>query len=567
VTVDASDGHSDGHSDAHGDTGSDTGRRWENVLRAALAAQLSRLPLFAANSPPALDLWAAALLSTWTRQGRLLLLLEVGETGTGAWWRGPAQWLAGEGRASRVLLALADATAPYHLARWFVPYAIHRAPDSAGASLSPPTVRADLTSRDPDARLSALVQAVVGFAAPPTITYSHPHEPAPAAAQPQLVRSLRDMWHEVRAAAAIGLGLIGNTGALPALTMAMGDPQSGVRRAAVLAIGQIAAAPGAEASDDRGRATLAAALGAYYADVRATAAAVLGMLNAEDAPMLPSRASLVPSSHLPGLLADLLADPSDEVQRAAVAALQRVGAPALPELAVALASERVAVRAGAALALGCPGRAAALPLLLRARHDPAVDVRTAVAHALGCLAIAHAQPALGELAADAHAEVRAAAAGALSALGAAGAPPLAALLRDTDAAVRAAAVTGLVTLGGAAAPALLAVLAAPDPAVRWLAIHTLGAIGGGADPAAVHAALAAALDDPYSAVRWLAADTLGQLGLRGPALQRAREDRNPIVRAAAHAALTTPPSAAPAGGRQTGAGTRRTPLLPASPPG
>ena len=119
-----------------------------------------------------------------------------------------------------------------------------------------------MASPDPDARLAAVAAAAIR---------------GRRRAEAALLPALRDFWHEVRGCAAIGLGLVGGTGAIPALAMAMGDPAAAVRVAATAAIGQIAGQIGGKI-DGLALDVLLAGLAAFYADVRAAAAQALGAL-------------------------------------------------------------------------------------------------------------------------------------------------------------------------------------------------------------------------------------------------------------------------------------------------
>jgi HEAT repeat protein len=376
-----------------------------------------------------------------------------------------------------VVLVTGEEDIAFPLARWFTHYRLAPAATEKSSPLRKARIAAreawpSLESTDPDVRLTAVEAAVQG---------------SEARRVSVLIAALRDFWHEVRAVAAIGLGLIGEPETVPALAMAMGDPHPGVRTAAVNAIGQIGGV--------RARAVLAGGLGAYYPEVRLAAALALG---------LAGSATLRPIA-------------------AAATAGAYVGCIPPGGMSVRTAVLGVAAQMGAA----SPHSAGhILPLLLGAARDECVWVRAAAAEALGFL-------------------------GAFG--GTECAQAAARLLGDSEAQVRRAALVGLMRMGSAAAPALLAALGDRDPAVRWLTVHLLGrlaseelaagemagceAAGESAPNEKVVAALAAALKDPYAAVRWLAAETLVEIRSASPtaaeALLLARQDRNPLVRAAA----------------------------------
>ncbi len=468
---------------------------------------------------------AASAVDGWRRQGRLLLLLPVPGGGAGeqaGWWQPLERWMARRGHGCRVVLVAEPGALPYSLARWFAPFVLQPAGERVRAARSTAsaadTPAPDMASPDPDARLAAVEAAVyVGSAAAAT-----------------LLPALRDFWHEVRGSAAIGLGLVGGTEAIPALAMAMGDPAAAVRVAATAAIGQIAGQIGGQ-SNGLALDVLLAGLAAFYADVRAAAAQALGALGATP----PMAATVV------ARLAGRLDDPSECVRQSAAAALGTMGEPATDLLVSTLAAPREGVRVLAAQALGCGGDVRAVAPLAGALRDPSPAVRTAAARALGLLRAGTAAAILAAAVEDPEPPVRAAVAEALGEVGGVACAGAAVrLLGDADAGVRTAASVALMRLGPEATPLLLAALGEPDPAQRWLAVHILGvrALGEGDGEAgsAVVPALAAALRDPYSAVRWLAAETLGQVGsLEGvrAALAHALDDRNPLVREAVRGAL------------------------------
>ena len=372
------------------------------------------------------SLAAGRLVNAWRRQRRLVLLIKVppAAQGQGAGWqRALERWVVRQGPGCAVVLFGTMPKLAYSLARWFCPAACVQAQAPSRMDVQPVP---DAASADPEARLAALEGAV--YSAGPLCVEL-------------LVQGLRDFWHEVRVAAAIGLGLVGGIETTPALAMAMGDPVAGVRVAAAAALGQIAAYTAPE-SGRRMRApvdVLARGLCAYYADVRAAAALALGAVGA-----LTGKGST--AAHIAELLVVLLDDGCAPVRRSAAAALGMLGNRALDPLLAALRAEQVTVRSLAAQALGSSGEVAR-GALAGALLDGAGEVRTAAALALGAVA-AHtgagaAAQALVAAAADGEAEVRRAVAEALGDGGAAGAETAVYLLADSDPSVRSAAANAL----------------------------------------------------------------------------------------------------------------------------
>ena len=485
---------------------------------------------------------ANRLVDAWRRQRRLMLLIKVPAAGHGhgtGWQRAAERWLEGRGSACPVILIGNTPALPYSLARWFCPFSIEPAHVSGPVEALPAPAAA---SADPDARLRALEVAV----------YSAGQSGDPSCAE-LLVRGLRDFCHEVRGAAAAGLGLVGGAETAPALAMAMGDPLAGVRVAATAALGQIAAQADLESGGWARTpiATLAKGLDAYYADVRAAAALALG-----GAAQLIDRGVAAPTTV--ARLIPLLHDRSPTVRESAAAALGMVCDSALAPLLAALHAEQVAVRILAIRALGSSDETAARVALAGALRDSAAQVRAAAALALGTAALVSNGAALAEddeatkellaAAIDDEAEVRLAVAEALGDIGGiASAEAAVRLLGDNDPRVRSTDANALVRLGKQATQSLLGALGSPDPAVRWLAIHVLGVRSKEEGGDNVAEGLAAAMADPYSAVRWLAAETLGSLknaaevgeqqDVVRAVLAGALHDRNPLVRGAARAAL------------------------------
>jgi HEAT repeat protein len=178
-----------------------------------------------------------------------------------------------------------------------------------------------------------------------------------AAVKP-LIPVLGDTDRNLRRAAADALGNIGDTQAVPPLLIALEDEHWSVRCAAATALGRIRSAKatpgllGRLADDD--------------ATVRRTAIAALGEVG--DA---RGAARLVASLQDPGL------------QAAALEALRRIGAPALPEMERAFSGLGADVRLLLVNLVGKIEDRASRKLLLAALVDDSAPVRAEAAHALG----------------------------------------------------------------------------------------------------------------------------------------------------------------------------------------
>jgi HEAT repeat protein len=289
-------------------------------------------------------------------------------------------------------------------------------------------------------------------------------------------------------------------------------------------------------------------------EVRAEAAAAIGRLDHEDAPML---------------LFELLSDESELIQESARDALARMAPERVrPMLVQALAAGDEAARVRAAETLGLLHDPAGAHALLAASRDPRESVRTAAIKALGEVEAPGVSDLLRAALGDESSLVRQQAALSLGALGEPeSAADLLPLLEDQDprmrfVALRAlgrirsaeavsrvlpflsdsrkelrfAAVESLGAIRAAAAVRpLFEVLRDPDRNLRRAAAESLGGIG---DPQAVPS-LMLALDDEHWSVRCAAATALGRVGSSKatPALLARLGDEDATVRRAAAAAL------------------------------
>ncbi len=176
---------------------------------------------------------------------------------------------------------------------------------------------------------------------------------------------------------------------------ALGDPDPGVRTAAVAAL--------AESPHPAGSTALLAAVGhPVYADVRRAAVDLLGRKGSVDA--------------VPFLVA-ALADPDMNVTEAAQVALMRLGPAVIPAVSAALAGPDRMQRRAAIFVLAAIGTSAAVPGLIAALRSRDWLVSRSAAVALGRIGDVRAVP---ELAAALHSEddhLRDLAAAALRAIG------------------------------------------------------------------------------------------------------------------------------------------------------
>ena len=253
----------------------------------------------------------------------------------------------------------------------------------------------------------------------------------------QLMAMLASPIPKVRESACAGLGGLGSaaTEAVPALTKALTDADSAVRKEAAQALERIC----------------------------------------------PDKRAWVPG------LVVALSDASEEVRRSAAKALSRMGPVAVPALSKALAHDDSRVREGAARALGQIGPAAraAVPALVAALTHEAWALREAAVASLGEIgpAAEAAVPALIRALSDGQWAVRWGATRALGQIGPAAkaaVPALVAALGHEVWTLREEAAATLGQIGRAAeaaVPALIGALSDSHSAVRKAAARALGRIG------------------------------------------------------------------------------------------
>jgi tetratricopeptide (TPR) repeat protein/HEAT repeat protein len=402
-----------------------------------------------------------------------------------------------------------------------------------------------------------------------------------ARAEPLLVRLLSSTAPEVRAFAAMGLGLSHDRRHAPLLASLAGSPEAGptaraaavhglaelgpgavsaasaselvelaraneplLRRAALLALGRLGST-----SDARGNNTLAALAEAVFSaspEVRAAAMSAAGELTAGGRP--PAAEWLpVPDGALSArdVLDQLAARHPASTERTKALVML---APALEQAAVAAvvtSPERAQVVATALL--GREDRLTLAPFTDQAAVEPAPDEGAKAAIERVAAAVV---PGFVALVGHPSAEVRAQA----IALLARRAEPEAqeavvAALDDPDEAVRRAALSAV---GTVAAPATVRAIArvsrdAPSWSSRVRAVEALGRLGRrGASPLIVEALAASARRDPYALVREAAMRALAPLDAsasRAVFAELERRDPEPRIRQAARELLeATPPS-------------------------
>jgi len=391
-------------------------------------------------------------------------------------------------------------------------------------------------------------------------------------ALPLLMKTVKGAGAEMERAAVEAMAThaqkLGPGAAIQALEGAVKAPRPSTRKAAIEALGRMAA---------EGRAPAAAAVARLSRDkvveVRSDCAQALGDALAGDKAPPPSVKEA--GMALRALARDLDAG----VRRRAAAALGRArGAAAVPSakaLAAFVGDADAGVRAETAAALGALREAAKDAPWAQLVGDKDAGVRAAArraareAGAVGgaeldkVLLQSFAGAAAGDRAdiaatagvvgaaatvraalADSDASVRRAAADGAGGLGAAGAALLVPALGDADPAVRVAAVRGLV--GAKAAAPLVEAARGPDLDVRVAALEALGRVGE-AGGAAARAALERAASDASERARAAAARGLGGLGASaGELLEKLLDDPAADVREAAVAGLGAAWSALPA---------------------
>jgi HEAT repeat protein len=301
-----------------------------------------------------------------------------------------------------------------------------------------------------------------------------------SSAIPALMDALRDHDPNIRRAACIALGQIGDTAAVPALIQRLGDANWSVRNAACIALGQVgdtAAVPALR----------------VHAEIMEEAREALAMLGGTSIALQEAVRTLAEQS-LWGVLCRALT--SDQVR----AALVQLGSSAAPLLIDALRDDNPKIRCAACIALGQIGDPAAIPAL-RVHAEVMQEAREALAMLGGtsmalqdavrtlaeqslwgvlCRALISDQvrdivvqletdvaSALIDALTDVDRELRIAACTALGQIRDSSAvPALISTLYDEDVDVRIAATDAIVNIGEAAIPALQEAITSGDPTIH-----------------------------------------------------------------------------------------------------
>ncbi len=305
-------------------------------------------------------------------------------------------------------------------------------------------------------------------------------------AVPPLIVALQDENEFVRQKAGEALGQLGDISAVPALIAALQDNDNNVRKSVAKALGNlgdIAAVP-----------ALIAALQDNDSDVRGNTA--LALENLGDVAAVPA-------------LIAALQDAEIYVRIIAAGALGKLGdTSAVSPLIVALENKESLVRDSVIMALVKLRDVAAVPALSAKLQDDDIVVRRTAAGALGNLGDISAVPALAVALQDENEVVRRTAAGALGNLGDISAvPALAVALQDENEEVRLSAAIALGKLGDVSAvPMLISALRYTSKDMRLAAAELLGKL----ENSLAIQALIAALQDEKQYVRLSAAEALSK---------------------------------------------------------
>lgn len=326
---------------------------------------------------------------------------------------------------------------------------------------------------------------------------------------------------EIRQAALVALGRIGDARAVPALTRLLTtDPELTIATAGALA----------QIGDARAFEALLGLIGHPDPAVRQAVIATLNSLGHPDMPtrlvdLLQDTDPLVRESAVKiagyfafeecvALLLERCQDADENVRRAAIELIPYLeNAPVLPVFVQALEDEAPKVRASAVRALGQIESALAFPYLLSALNDSDAWVRYYTARAIGWHGYPEAVPALEQLVlSDPADHVRSAAIEALGRVGGAQVVSILAPLAvaaDSNSDLARASLTALGQIGHPnALPPLRSALRSPVPERRIWAIRALGKRGGTGVEAALQALTTT---DPEGQVVQAAIDALEQL--------------------------------------------------------
>ena len=208
-------------------------------------------------------------------------------------------------------------------------------------------------------------------------------------------------------------------------------------------------------------------------------------------------------------LVRMLGDSWEYASWAASDALTKMGDRAVPALIQALESSNPSIRAGACAVLGQIGNPQVVPALVKMLRDSDSAVRFVACRALGEIGDSRAVPELIQMFTDIHYSVSKAACEALVRIGTPAVPALIEALHSDDHSVRVEACEALGRIGDLQAlPALIQALGDSTKWVRAVACEALSRVD---DPQVVPA-LIQALEDSEADVRQAACVALGVIG-------------------------------------------------------
>jgi len=333
----------------------------------------------------------------------------------------------------------------------------------------------------------------------------------PAGSLSAMITWLSSPSHQVRAAAATGLGRTADRSATEPLIKALSDPALPVREAACQALGRLEALEAVpylidtlEEDNVRLKSAAAHALNQIKDPTSLVPLIAAGNLSA-DWDIVPAHARF---------LAQGLAHPSPAARRYCAKMLAGVATPAQQAaLATALSDEDPVVRSSVARGLGRLKSRDALPNLAKLLDDPSHSVRIAAAESLGAIGDSEATLYLVDALDDPEPSVQRAVAQAISQIGdPSAAPALKGLLSSDDVELRAIAITAAGRLKAVQyLPVIRDELRYGVPKIRMEAARALGNMSA----QEAESQLLFSLADPAAQVRVAAAEALGML--RSPA--------------------------------------------------
>jgi HEAT repeat protein len=382
-----------------------------------------------------------------------------------------------------------------------------------------------------------------------------------------LIKLLKDPAPEPRAAAVEALGVLGDPVAVNAMVGLLLDPAPAVRTATSFALEKLGWHPG----DDSQRVLQILAMGRISAAASMGAEAVAPLMEmmrtGTPAKQFEAVKTLgqIDDPRVKGAMLEALKKDHAATQIAALGTLERLGAPdALEAIEKTLTNSNPSVRGAAVEAAISCGKRNAVPALLRMLKDDSWEVRSATAKALGALGDAAAVNGVAELLDDEDRDVRETAIKALGRIGSRRAvPQLVLALIDKETTVRNAAAATLKVvdsrweLNRSVRLVLPKIKAALDHHEYWVrhsatklfadlqidpeavTEQPVAAVTEDGPPHPAFDILAELLFDHDPDLRLAAAEALRRLRKRSalPLLNAAAQDADPLVQQAARAAV------------------------------